>query len=131
MNRPGDEPQTHHGSTHDTDLPPDGTALHHPACGASFQVAPHAGSGESAAIPPDLVGHPRYLVLERVGTGAMGEVYKAVHLRMDRVVALKVIHPRLVGDPAAAARFRQEVRAAARLSHPRIVAAYDADCAGG
>src|SRR5439155_13826185 len=55
------------------------------------------GAEAPAGVPPDLLGHPRYFVLERVGCGAMGAVYRAVHLLMDRVVALKVIHPALVG----------------------------------
>ncbi|HKB41714.1 MAG TPA: serine/threonine-protein kinase, partial [Gemmataceae bacterium] len=50
---------------------------------------------------------------------------------MGRLVALKVINPRLVASPQAVERFRREVRAAARLAHPNIVAAYDADQAGG
>jgi serine/threonine protein kinase len=60
----------------------------------------------------------------------MGTVYKARHRLMDRVVALKVINPALVGWPEAVRRFRQEIRAAARLTHPNIVAAYDAEQAG-
>src|SRR5262249_8396740 len=56
--------------------------------------------------------------------------YKAVHLLMNRVVALKIIHPKLVGRQAAVRRFRREVQAAALLSHPNIIAAYDADRAG-
>src|SRR5688572_14514851 len=74
--------------------------------------------------PPCLRGHPRYEVLELIGTGGMGTVYKARHRLMDRLVALKVIRPDLVGDPAMAARFRREAQAAARLNHPNIVHAY-------
>jgi serine/threonine protein kinase len=57
----------------------------------------------------------------------MGTVYKAHHLFMDRTVALKVINPNLVDRPGMVERFRREVQAAGRLSHPNIVAAYDAD----
>jgi serine/threonine protein kinase len=60
----------------------------------------------------------------------MGTVYRARHRLMDRPVALKVIHARLVGQPGAVRHFRREIRAAARLAHPNIVAAYDADQAG-
>jgi hypothetical protein len=61
----------------------------------------------------------------------MGAVYLAEHLSMGRQVALKVMRANLVDNPAALARFRHEVRAAARLSHPNIVTAYDADEADG
>ncbi len=72
----------------------------------------------------------KYRLLERVGRGGMGSVYKARHEVMGRVVALKVMARSLVNDADAVARFKREVRAAAALSHPNIVTAYDADCAG-
>ncbi len=80
--------------------------------------------------PPELEHHPRYRVLELLGRGGMGEVYKAEHRLMHRPVAIKVIHRRLMKDAHAVERFRREVQAAARLSHPNIVAAYDAEQAG-
>jgi WD40 repeat protein/serine/threonine protein kinase len=83
-----------------------------------------------AGEPDFLAGHPRYRVLGLVGVGGMGVVYQAQHLLMDRVVALKVIHRQLVEKPAAAERFRREVKAAARLAHPNIVTAHDADQVG-
>jgi WD40 repeat protein len=82
------------------------------------------------AVPPALVAHPRYRVAGLLGAGGMGAVYKAEHLVMERAVALKVISRSLIARPAVVERFRREVRAAARLSHPNIVAAYDADQAG-
>jgi Leucine-rich repeat (LRR) protein len=87
--------------------------------------------GAAAEVPHDLMDHPKYRVLGLVGQGGMGAVYRAVHRRMDRLVALKVVHPRLMRKPAAVQRFHQEVRAAARLHHPNIVTAHDADQAGG
>ncbi len=72
-----------------------------------------------------------YELLEKLGAGGMGEVYRAVHTRMERVVAVKVLPERLVRDEAAVLRFQQEVKAAARLSHPNVVTAYDADEADG
>src|SRR5262245_8935567 len=60
----------------------------------------------------------------------MGAVYKAEHLRMGRVVALKVVQASLTADAGAVHRFEHEVKAAAQLAHPNIVAAYDADEAG-
>jgi serine/threonine protein kinase len=83
-----------------------------------------------ARIPAELANHPRYHVLEPLGSGGMGTLYKAKHAMMDRVVALKVIRKRLMADPASVERFRREVKAAARLVHPNIVTAYDAEQAG-
>jgi len=68
-----------------------------------------------------------YLVLDRIGSGGMGEVLKARHRRMDRIVALKMLPAKAVDSPAAGQRFQREVKAAARLTHPNIVTAYDAD----
>jgi|GEM_PF-1374216 len=82
-----------------------------------------------------LAGHTsfflgKYRLLERIGGGGMGAVYKARHTVMDREVALKVMAPSLLNDAQAVARFEREVRAAATLNHPNIVAAYDADRVG-
>jgi hypothetical protein len=71
-----------------------------------------------------------YTVLDKIGQGGMGQVYKARHRRMERVVALKILPPAAVSSPEAVKRFHREVRAAARLSHPNIVVAYDAGQAG-
>ncbi len=60
----------------------------------------------------------------------MGDVYKARHRKMERTVALKVINRGLVRKAEAIDRFHREVKAAAQLSHPNIVTAYDADQAG-
>jgi serine/threonine protein kinase len=72
-----------------------------------------------------------YLILDKLGEGGMGMVLKAWHRRMERTVALKVIAPKVVKDPVALKRFQREVVAAAKLTHPNIVAAYDADEAKG
>ena len=72
-----------------------------------------------------------YLLVDRIGAGGMGQVFKARHRRMDRVVAIKVLAPELVRRPGAIARFEREVRAAARISHPNIITAFDADQAAG
>ncbi|MEZ6060151.1 MAG: SUMF1/EgtB/PvdO family nonheme iron enzyme [Planctomycetaceae bacterium] len=66
-----------------------------------------------------------YTVLERIGFGGMGMVYKAVHRRMKRVVAIKLLLPEYAHN-ALRERFGREILAAAKLSHPNIVAAYDA-----
>jgi serine/threonine protein kinase len=68
-----------------------------------------------------------YLLLEELGQGGMGCVYKARHRRLDRIVALKVIHPSDITHPEAVSRFQREAKAVARLRHPNIVLLYDAD----
>jgi hypothetical protein len=82
-------------------------------------------------LPPELDSHPRYRVECLLGAGGMGAVYRAYHRHMQRPVALKVINPALLTRPAVVERFTREVLAAARLSHPNIVIAFDADQAGG
>ncbi|MBC8355004.1 MAG: response regulator [Planctomycetes bacterium] len=67
-----------------------------------------------------------YLILNRVGEGGMGTVYKALHRKMERVVAVKVIR-KDCSSSVFVERFRREIQAAARLNHPHVVAAYDAD----
>jgi serine/threonine-protein kinase len=78
---------------------------------------------------PDLVLGP-YRILDRLGEGGMGQVFKAHHLTMDRVVALKLIPRDMVANPNAVGRFYREVRAVAKLSHPNIVTAFDANQVG-
>ena len=77
-----------------------------------------------------LAGHANFLVgpyilVDRIGGGGMGKVYKAVHQRMQRTVALKVLHRAKRADADAQARFLREIRASARLNHPNIVTAFD------
>ncbi len=67
-----------------------------------------------------------YLVLEAIGSGGGGLVYRAQHRHMGRVVAIKVLPHTADSNPQAAARFRREVQAAARLMHPNVVTAFDA-----
>jgi serine/threonine-protein kinase len=71
-----------------------------------------------------------YTILEKIGAGGMGQVFKARHRRMERTVAIKMLPPSMTKDAAAAARFQREVVAAAKLSHPNIVHANDAGQAG-
>jgi len=73
----------------------------------------------------------QYRVLDELGRGGMGQVYKALHTIMGREVALKVISPELVSDPIAVEWFLREVRASTQLNHPNIVMAYDANEADG
>jgi serine/threonine-protein kinase len=67
----------------------------------------------------------RYRVDALIARGGMASVYLATDTRLERRVAVKVIHPHLADDPALAARFELEARAAARLSHPDVVSVYD------
>ena len=72
-----------------------------------------------------------YEILERVGSGGMGAVFKARQVSMDRVVALKILPKNLAGDPAFVQRFVREARSAAKLSHPNIVQGIDVGQASG
>ena len=67
-----------------------------------------------------------YLLLSRIGEGGMGTVFKALHRRMQRVVAVKVIRKEIATRDFIA-RFRREIQLLARLNHPHVVIAYDAD----
>jgi len=66
-----------------------------------------------------------YRLLERVGRGGMGTVYRAIQISLDREVALKVLSPDLVKDAAFVEQFFREARAAGQLNHPHIVQVYD------
>ncbi|WP_020474831.1 serine/threonine-protein kinase [Zavarzinella formosa] len=72
----------------------------------------------------------QYVLVEKLGEGGMGEVFRAKHTRMDRDVALKVIRRERMLNPEMVKRFRREIRAAAALAHENVVMAYDADQAG-
>jgi serine/threonine protein kinase len=97
---------------------------------------PGAGNGAQGSSREQTVAVPvlvrpgqmlgQYRVLEQLGAGGMGQVYKAIHPAMERLVALKVLKPELTRDADARARFQREVRSAARLFHPNVVVAYDA-----
>ncbi|MFO0892081.1 MAG: serine/threonine-protein kinase [Isosphaeraceae bacterium] len=79
-------------------------------------------SGRSHGL---LVG--RYVILDRIGSGSMGRVYKAHHQMMDRVVALKIIAPEISANEKVVARFQREMKLVGRLDHPNVVRAFDAD----
>jgi serine/threonine-protein kinase len=69
----------------------------------------------------------RYVILDRLGAGSMGRVYKAHHQMMDRVVALKIIAPEIVSNDRVVSRFQREMKLVGRLDHPNVVRAFDAD----
>ena len=86
-----------------------------------------------SSVPGGLVGQTldqRYEVTSLLARGGMATVYLATDLRLDRVVALKVMHPHLANDPGFVARFQREARSAARLSHPHVVGVYDQGSSG-
>ncbi len=72
-----------------------------------------------------------YRILEKLGRGGMGEVYKALHVRLDRTVAIKVLPHNRAEDRRAIARFEREMMAVGKLDHPNIVRAMDAREIGG
>jgi len=76
--------------------------------------------------PADLAGQfPQLEIIELLGMGGMGMVYKARQPRLDRFVALKILPLDMRRDAAFAERFEREAKALARLNHPGIVAVYD------
>lgn len=76
--------------------------------------------------PESLAAHfPQLEILESLGHGGMGAVYKARQSKLDRMVALKILRPESADDPAFAERFNREARTLARLHHPNVVAIHD------
>lgn len=72
----------------------------------------------------------RYIVLDRLGEGNKGRVFKAQHKLMGRLVALKIIAPQIASRASSIARFYREMRLLGRLNHPNVVRAFDADQVG-
>lgn len=89
---------------------------------------PPPASELPAAVPTEL---GQYRLLSELGHGGMGTVFKALHLKLEKLVALKVLSPERLHDPHAVARFEREMKAVGKLHHPRIVAAHDAGEAAG
>jgi serine/threonine protein kinase len=72
-------------------------------------------------LPPgEIIPGTRYRIVTRVGTGAMGAVYQAEHVDLEKRVALKTLHAASARDPEAIERFRQEARAASKIGNPNI-----------
>ena len=67
----------------------------------------------------------KFDILEELGHGGFGTVYKARDLVLDRLVAIKVLHPNLVNDPLFLSRFKQEAQIAAQIEHANLVPIYD------
>ncbi|HSI07628.1 MAG: protein kinase [Rariglobus sp.] len=101
-----------------------------PAALLALGLATQAADGNASSAPPltpaELSSEfPRLDILELLGRGGMGAVYKARQRDLDRLVALKILRPGLDSDPGFAERFTREARALARLNHPGIVTLYE------
>ncbi len=120
-----------------TPLPSGALAGLCPACllkmGAATDTATDAK--QKTFVPPDIAElaakFPQLEILELIGRGGMGAVYKARQKQLDRIVALKILPPGIGNDPAFAERFAREAKALAKLNHPGIVTLYEFGVASG
>ena len=123
--QPGTCPQCH------ARLPTDAPQGLCPACLLAAVALPtEAGSAAAPKAPPPTreqvaAAFPQLEILELIGVGGMGYVFKARQPKLDRLVALKLLPPQLGADAAFAERFEREGRLLARLNHPNIVTVHD------
>jgi tRNA A-37 threonylcarbamoyl transferase component Bud32 len=114
-------------------IPADAPAGLCPSCALLGAAQPTViVSPPSAAAREEVAAaFPELEILELLGQGGMGMVFKARQPRLDRLVALKILPPHLAAQPGFAERFTREARALARLNHPHIVTVYDFGGSGG
>src|SRR5262249_33310445 len=93
---------------------------------AGAALPPKPAASPIANLPPELSDNPQYEVLRELGRGGMGVVYLGRNTLLDRLEVLKVVNKALLDRPGAVERFLREIRSAARLNHPNVVAAYSA-----
>ncbi len=135
MNSP--MPETDHCPQCGTPLSPGALAGLCPACLLKAGTAADtvADAKPSPFDPPAIAElaakFPQLEILELIGKGGMGAVYKARQKQLDRLVALKILSPDIGRDPAFAERFTREARALAKLNHPNIVTLYEFGEASG
>jgi hypothetical protein len=100
-----------------------------PACGRCYDAEESRCEKDGAelklSLPVERVVDGRYRIDRLVGKGGMGAVYEASDLRLERTVAMKIIHAKLFGEGDALRRFEREARLSARLQHPNIVTVHD------
>src|SRR6266446_1111076 len=118
-----------------TQIPPEAPQGLCPRCLlASASIPTEAGQSAEASRPPSLdaiaAAFPQLEILEFIGQGGMGMVFKARQPKLDRFVALKLLPQKPAADPAFHERFNREARVLARLSHPNIVSVHDFGQAG-
>jgi serine/threonine protein kinase len=103
--------------------------------GVDLGAGTETGAHRPAFVPPSVaeltVSFPQLEVLELIGQGGMGAVYKARQKKLDRLVALKILPPGIGQEPAFAERFTREAQALAKLNHPGIVTLYEFGETGG
>ena len=101
-----------------------GADLHRIASATTMEGPPIA-VGETLQFPPGKVFARRFTIVEQIGRGGMGVVYKALDGDLGQTVALKLILPKFAAVPAFTQRFRREVRLARQISHPNVCRVFD------
>jgi len=94
-----------------------------PFCGAKLRLT--IKTSKDPLIGATLAG--KYHILDRLGSGAMGAIYKATHLNLGKPVVLKVLHPHLLKEESHVQRFKREAKAASRLNQPNCITILDYD----
>jgi serine/threonine-protein kinase len=104
--------------------PAAGAVNYCPKCGTDLRPG---AEGERTLAHPwlDQVIADRYRLIDLLGEGGMGAVYKAEHIRMGKALALKILRGEFASDPGAVDRFRSEAQIVSRLSHPHTIAVFD------